>query len=42
MKSCFGLLLTLLILFAVVGTGVAIWYMSNTAEIAKKEAPGKP
>lgn len=42
MKSCFGLLLTLLILFAVIGTGVTIWYLSDTAEIAKKEAPAKP
>ena len=42
MKSCFGLLLTLLILFAVIGTGAAIWYLSDTAEFTKKEAPAKP
>ncbi len=37
MKSCLGLLLTLLILIAVVGTGVALWYLSDTAEFSKKE-----
>lgn len=42
MKSCFGLLLTLLILAAVIGTGAAIWYLSNTAEFARKEAPAAP
>ncbi|WP_367872241.1 hypothetical protein [Luteolibacter sp. Populi] len=42
MKSCLGLLLTLLILFAVIGTGAAIWYLSATAEFTKKEAPAKP
>lgn len=42
MKSCLGLLLTLLILVAVIGTGVAIWYLSDTAEFARKEAPATP
>jgi hypothetical protein len=42
MKSCLGLLFTLLILIAVIGTGAAIWYLSDTAEFSKKEAPAKP
>ncbi|MCW1912460.1 hypothetical protein OJ996_02675 [Luteolibacter sp. GHJ8] len=42
MKSCLGLLLTLLILVAVVGTGAAIWYLSGTAEFSRKEAPAAP
>ncbi|WP_265594118.1 hypothetical protein [Haloferula sp. BvORR071] len=42
MKSCFGLLLTMLILIAVIGTGATIWYLSNTAEFTKKEAPARP
>ena len=42
MKSCLGLLLTLCILVAVIGTGALIWYLSDTAEFAKKEAPAAP
>lgn len=42
MKSCLGLLLTLLILVAVIGTGALIWYLSDTAEFAAKEAPATP
>jgi hypothetical protein len=42
MKSCLGLLLTLLILVAVVGAGAAIWYLSSTAEFSRKEAPAAP
>ena len=42
MKSCFGLLLTMLILIAVIGTGATIWYLSNTSEFTKKEAPARP
>jgi hypothetical protein len=39
MKSCLGLLLALMILLAVIGTGAAIWYLSDTAEFSRKEAP---
>jgi hypothetical protein len=39
MKSCLGLLLTLLILVAVIGTGAAIWHLSSTAEFSRKAAP---
>lgn len=39
MKSCLGLLLTLLILIAVIGTGAALWYMSANTEYARKDAP---
>jgi hypothetical protein len=42
MKSCLGLLLTLLILVAVVGSAAAIWYLSTSAEFARKEAPAAP
>jgi len=42
MKSCLGLLITLLILIAVVGSGAALWYLSNTAEFSRKEAPAAP
>jgi len=36
------MLLALLILVAVVGSGAAIWYLSNTAEFSRKDAPAKP
>jgi hypothetical protein len=39
MKSCLGMLLTLVILLAVIGTGAAIWYLSDTAEFSRKETP---
>lgn len=42
MRSCFGLLLALLILFAVIGTGAAIWHLSDTAEFARKDTPAAP
>lgn len=42
MKSCLGLLLALIILLAVIGTGAAIWYLSDTAEFTRKEAPAAP
>ena len=42
MKSCLGLLLTLFILVAVIGTGALIWDLSDPAEFAKKEAPAAP
>ena len=39
MKSCLGLLLTLLILIAVIGTGAALWYMSANTEYSRKDTP---
>jgi hypothetical protein len=39
MKSCLGMLLTLIILLAVIGTSAAIWYLSDTAEFSRKETP---
>jgi hypothetical protein len=39
MKSCLGLFLALLILVAVIGSGAAIWYLSDTAEFSRKVAP---
>ncbi len=41
MKSCFGLLIALLVLLAVLGSGAAIWYLSDTAEFSRKEAPAR-
>lgn len=41
MKSCFGLLLALGILIAVLGSGAAIWYLSDTAEFSRKESPAQ-
>jgi hypothetical protein len=39
MKSCFGMLLTLIILIAVIVSSAAIWYLSDTAEFSRKDAP---
>ncbi len=39
MKSCLGMLITLIILLAVIGSGAAIWYLSDTAEFTRKDAP---
>lgn len=39
MKSCFGMLLTLIILLAVIISGATILYLSNTAEFSRKDAP---
>jgi flagellar basal body-associated protein FliL len=38
MKSCFGTLLVLLIVVAVLGTGGLIWYLSSTAAFTRKDA----
>jgi hypothetical protein len=32
----------LLILVAVIGSGAAIWYLSDTVEFSRKDAPAKP
>jgi hypothetical protein len=39
MKSCFGMLLTLIVLLAVILSGATIWYLSNSAEFTRKDAP---
>lgn len=39
MKSCLGMLITLLILLAVVGTGVGLWYLSKSATFERRPAP---
>jgi flagellar basal body-associated protein FliL len=39
MKSCLGLLLVLLVMVAVLGTGGLIWYLSSNAEFTRKDAP---
>ncbi|MEK7951913.1 hypothetical protein [Luteolibacter soli] len=39
MKSCFGMLLTMIVLFAVIASSATIWYLSNTAEFSRKDAP---
>ena len=36
MKSCLGFLMTLIILFGVMGGGALIWYLSYSTEISKK------
>jgi len=36
MKSCLGLLFTLLVFTLVVGGGALIWYLSSTAEVSPK------
>jgi hypothetical protein len=40
MKSCLGLLFTLLVFTVVVGGGALIWYLSQTAEFSRKGAAG--
>jgi hypothetical protein len=44
MKSCLGLLLTLLVFVVVVGGGALIWHLSDTAEFTRKgtAATGAP
>jgi Tfp pilus assembly protein PilW len=37
MKSCLGLLLSLLILVAVLAVGAGIWYLSTSAEFSRKD-----
>jgi hypothetical protein len=39
MKSCLGMLLTLIVLLAVIVSGATIWYLSSTAEFSRKDAP---
>lgn len=39
MKSCLGLLIIFFSFVAVVGGGATIWYLSNTAEFSRTDAP---
>lgn len=36
MKSCLGLILALLVLVIVVGSGALVWYLSDTAEFTRQ------
>jgi len=40
MKSCLGLLLSLLILFAVLAAGAGIWYLSKSSEFSRRDGEG--
>ena len=44
MKSCFGMLLTLIVLLAVIISGVTIWYLSDTAQFTRlaRRISGEP
>lgn len=42
MKSCFGLLLVLLVLTAVIGGGALLWYLSDSAEFSRKDGRSAP
>jgi len=42
MKSCLGMFIAVLLLVAVLGTLGGIWYLSQSAEITRKEAPAAP
>lgn len=39
MKSCLGLLITLLVFVIVIGGGGLIWYLSDTTEFTRKDTP---
>jgi ABC-type transporter Mla subunit MlaD len=39
MKSCLGVLFTLLVLIAVIGGGAWLWYLSSTTQITRKAPP---
>jgi hypothetical protein len=39
MKSCFGLLVVLLVFTLVIGGGGLIWYLSYSAEFSRNDAP---
>jgi hypothetical protein len=42
MKSCLGLIVALLILIAVVATAGGLWYLSQSAEFARKAPMAQP
>lgn len=39
MKSCFGLLMVLLVFTVVIGGCALIWYLSHSAEFSRKDTP---
>ncbi|MFT4175584.1 MAG: hypothetical protein QM627_02925 [Luteolibacter sp.] len=39
MKSCLGLLLSLTILIAVIGSGALIWHLCSTSSFTLRSAP---
>lgn len=39
MKSCLGLLISMLILGAVLAAGAGIWHLSSSAEFSRKDQP---
>ena len=39
MKSCLGLFFALLILLAVVGGGITLWYLSKSTEFSRTDRP---
>ena len=39
MKSCFGMLLTMIVLLAVIISAATIFYLSKTAEFSRKDEP---
>jgi hypothetical protein len=39
MKSCLGVLFTLLVLIAVIGGGAWLWYLSSTTQITRQPLP---
>ena len=41
MKSCLGLLFTLLVFTIVVGGGALIWYLGHSAEFSRDAPPPK-
>ena len=41
MKSCFGMLIALIVLIAVIGSAAGIWYLSDTAEFERTEGSAK-
>lgn len=41
MKSCLGMLLSLIVLISVIAAGAGIWYLSASAEFSRKEAPAR-
>jgi hypothetical protein len=42
MKSCLGLLITLIIFTLVIGGGGLIWYLSSSSEFSRDASPPVP
>lgn len=36
MKSCLGVLFSLIVLAAIIGGSALLWYLSNTTEVTRK------